>query len=85
VWAGPLSGNRLVVALWNRCSDTANVTMKLPAVGLDGYAAYYVRDLWKVSQKVSIAANLKHWVNKKTLLMESALFLFSMKLYRKMS
>ncbi|AQK73800.1 hypothetical protein ZEAMMB73_Zm00001d017715 [Zea mays] len=47
VWAGPLSGNRLVVALWNRCSDTANVTMKLPAVGLDGYAAYYVRDLWK--------------------------------------
>jgi hypothetical protein len=59
--------------------------MKLPAVGLDGYAAYYVRDLWKVSQKVSIAANLKHWVNKKTLLMESALFLFSMKLYRKMS
>ncbi|PWZ41626.1 Phytoene dehydrogenase, chloroplastic/chromoplastic [Zea mays] len=47
VWAGPLSGNRLVVALWNRCSDTANVTMKLPAVGLDGYAAYSVRDLWK--------------------------------------
>lgn len=85
MWAGPLSGNRLVVALWNRCSDTANVTMKLPAVGLDGYAAYSVRDLWKVSQKVSIAANLKHWVNKKTLLMESALFLFSMKLYRKMS
>jgi hypothetical protein len=85
VWAGPLSGNRLVVALWNRCSDTANVTMKLPTVGLDGYAAYSVRDLWKVSQKVSIAANLKHWVNKKTLLMESALFLFSMKLYRKMS
>jgi hypothetical protein len=59
--------------------------MKLPTVGLDGYAAYSVRDLWKVSQKVSIAANLKHWVNKKTLLMESALFLFSMKLYRKMS
>jgi hypothetical protein len=58
--------------------------MKLPAVGLDGYAAYSVRDLWKVSQKVSIAANLKHWV-KKTLPMESALFLFSMKLYRKMS
>lgn len=85
MWAGPLSGNRLVVALWNRCSDTANVTMKLPAVGLDGYAAYSVRDLWKVSQKVSIAANLKHWVNKKTLLMKSALFLFSMKLYRKMS
>ncbi|XP_025802327.1 alpha-galactosidase 3 isoform X2 [Panicum hallii] len=47
VWAGPLSGNRLAVALWNRCSETANITMKLPAVGLDGSAAYSVRDLWK--------------------------------------
>jgi len=55
VWAGPLSGNRLVIALWNRCSETANITMKLPAVGLDGSAAYSVRDLWKVTQKVSIA------------------------------
>jgi hypothetical protein len=27
----------------------------LPAVGLDGSSAYSVRDLWKVSQKVSIA------------------------------
>ncbi|KAL6657194.1 hypothetical protein ACP70R_004974 [Stipagrostis hirtigluma subsp. patula] len=47
VWAGPLSGNRLVVALWNRCSETANITMNLPAVGLDGSSAYSVRDLWK--------------------------------------
>ncbi|KAK3128041.1 hypothetical protein QOZ80_7AG0581820 [Eleusine coracana subsp. coracana] len=47
VWAGPLSENRLVVALWNRCSETANFTMKLPAVGLDGSSAYSVRDLWK--------------------------------------
>jgi alpha-galactosidase len=54
VWAGPLSGNRLAVALWNRCSETANITMKLPAVGLDGSAAYSVRDLWKVTQIVSI-------------------------------
>lgn len=47
VWAGPLSGNRLAVALWNRCSATTNITMKLPAVGLDGSSAYSVRDLWK--------------------------------------
>ncbi|XP_062189714.1 alpha-galactosidase 3 isoform X2 [Phragmites australis] len=47
VWAGPLSGNRLAVALWNRCSETGNITMKLPAVGLDGSSAYSVRDLWK--------------------------------------
>ncbi|XP_037475779.1 alpha-galactosidase 3-like isoform X2 [Triticum dicoccoides] len=47
VWAGPLSGNRLAVALWNRCSETVNITMSLPAVGLDGSSAYSVRDLWK--------------------------------------
>uniref|UniRef100_J3MP50 Alpha-galactosidase n=1 Tax=Oryza brachyantha TaxID=4533 RepID=J3MP50_ORYBR len=47
VWAGPLSGNRLAVALWNRCEETANITIKLPSVGLDGSSAYSVRDLWK--------------------------------------
>uniref|UniRef100_A0A0D9X2Y2 Alpha-galactosidase n=1 Tax=Leersia perrieri TaxID=77586 RepID=A0A0D9X2Y2_9ORYZ len=40
VWAGPLSGNRLTVALWNRCAETANITVKLPSVGLDGSSAY---------------------------------------------
>ena len=33
VWAGPLSGNRLAVTLWNRCSETVNITMTLPDVG----------------------------------------------------
>lgn len=54
MWAAPLSGNRLAVALWNRCSETANITLKLPAVGLDGSASYSVRDLWKVSQIISV-------------------------------
>ncbi|CAM0907653.1 unnamed protein product [Alopecurus aequalis] len=47
VWAGPLSGDRLAVTLWNRCSETVNITMTLPDVGLDGSSAYSVRDLWK--------------------------------------
>uniref|UniRef100_A0A0E0LPT4 Alpha-galactosidase n=1 Tax=Oryza punctata TaxID=4537 RepID=A0A0E0LPT4_ORYPU len=47
VWAGPLSGNRLAVALWNRCAESANITVKLPSVGLDGSSPYSVRDLWK--------------------------------------
>ena len=55
VWAGPLSGNRLAVTLWNRCSETINITMTLPDVGLDGSSAYSVRDLWKVSYIVFIA------------------------------
>uniref|UniRef100_A0A0E0D760 Alpha-galactosidase n=1 Tax=Oryza meridionalis TaxID=40149 RepID=A0A0E0D760_9ORYZ len=47
VWAGPLSGNRLAVALWNRCEESANITVKLPSAGLDGSSPYSVRDLWK--------------------------------------
>ncbi|KAM0920320.1 hypothetical protein ACQ4PT_007595 [Festuca glaucescens] len=47
VWAGPLSGKRLAVTLWNRCSETVNITMTLADVGLDGSSAYSVRDLWK--------------------------------------
>ena len=91
VWAGPLSGNRLVVALWNRCSETTNITMKLPAVGLDGSAAYSVRDLWKVSQKVSIAVrcgssvHLSSTGSTKTSSHEICIVPFSMKLYQKMS
>ena len=53
--AGPLSGNRLAVTLWNRCSETINITMTLPDVGLDGSSAYSVRDLWKVSYIVFLA------------------------------
>ncbi|KAF8397024.1 hypothetical protein HHK36_018662 [Tetracentron sinense] len=47
VWAGPLSGNRLVVALWNRCSKTVTVTAKWEALGLDPTTSVSVRDLWK--------------------------------------
>uniref|UniRef100_A0A0E0QCS9 Alpha-galactosidase n=1 Tax=Oryza rufipogon TaxID=4529 RepID=A0A0E0QCS9_ORYRU len=47
VWAGPLSGNRLAVVLWNRCEESANIIVKLPSVGLDGSSPYSVRDLWK--------------------------------------
>lgn len=49
VWAGPLSGNRLAVVLWNRCEESANIIVKLPSIGLDGSSPYSVRDLWKVS------------------------------------
>lgn len=48
VWAGPLSGKRLVAALWNRCSDTVTITAKWEALGLDSRSSVSVRDLWKV-------------------------------------
>ncbi|PIN08187.1 Alpha-D-galactosidase (melibiase) [Handroanthus impetiginosus] len=47
IWAGPLSGQRLVVALWNRCSEPATITAKWGAIGLESSASYSVRDLWK--------------------------------------
>ncbi|CAH9139691.1 unnamed protein product [Cuscuta epithymum] len=47
VWAGPLSGNRFVVALWNRCSEEATITAQWDAIGLQSTATVSVRDLWK--------------------------------------
>ncbi|XP_022866978.1 alpha-galactosidase 3-like isoform X2 [Olea europaea var. sylvestris] len=47
IWAGPLSGNRLTVALWNRCSKPATITAKWDALGLDSSITVSVRDLWK--------------------------------------
>lgn len=49
VWAGPLSGNRLVVALWNRCSEAVTITAKWETLGLDSTTSVSIRDLWKVS------------------------------------
>ncbi|XP_077239143.1 melibiase family protein [Tasmannia lanceolata] len=47
VWAGPLSGNCLVIALWNRCLKVVNITAKWEALGLDSTISVSVRDLWK--------------------------------------
>ncbi|KAK7317025.1 hypothetical protein RJT34_00904 [Clitoria ternatea] len=47
VWAGPLSENRLVVALWNRCSKVDTVTASWDALGLESGIRVSVRDLWQ--------------------------------------
>ncbi|KAB1217593.1 Alpha-galactosidase [Morella rubra] len=47
VWAGPLSGNRLVVTLWNRCSEEATITAGWEAVGLESNTSVSIRDLWQ--------------------------------------
>lgn len=48
VWAGPLSGHRIVVALWNRCSKAATITAGWDALGLESSTSVSVRDLWQV-------------------------------------
>ncbi|CAI9768266.1 unnamed protein product [Fraxinus pennsylvanica] len=47
VWAGPLSGSRLVVALWNRCSKITTITVNWATLGLKSSTIVSVRDLWK--------------------------------------
>nr|GLL28048.1 alpha-galactosidase 3 [Ipomoea trifida] len=47
VWAGPLSGNRLVVAFWNRCSKDETITAHWDVIGLESSASVSIRDLWK--------------------------------------
>ncbi|KAK4579689.1 hypothetical protein RGQ29_029376 [Quercus rubra] len=47
VWAGPLSGHRLVVALWNRCSKAAIITALWETLGLESSTSVAIRDLWQ--------------------------------------
>ncbi|XP_057979390.1 alpha-galactosidase 3 [Malania oleifera] len=47
VWAGPLSGHRLAVALWNRCSKAVTITAGWESLGLESTMSVSVRDLWK--------------------------------------
>lgn len=47
VWAGPLSGNRLAVQLWNRCSYTTNITVTWDVLGLQSNTSVSIRDLWQ--------------------------------------
>ncbi|KAJ0246840.1 Alpha-galactosidase 3 [Hirschfeldia incana] len=47
VWSGPLSGDRMVVALWNRCSKPATITATWDMIGLESTVSVSVRDLWQ--------------------------------------
>ncbi|KAL8505997.1 hypothetical protein ACS0TY_017016 [Phlomoides rotata] len=47
VWAGPLTVQHFIVALWNRCSECATITAKWDTIGLESSTSYSVKDLWK--------------------------------------
>ncbi|XP_031497497.1 alpha-galactosidase 3 [Nymphaea colorata] len=47
VWAGPLSGERLVVALWNRCDNSTAITVEWETIGLENTTVVSIRDLWQ--------------------------------------
>lgn len=46
VWAGSLSGNRVVVALWNRCSKADTIKVTWDVLGIQS-SIMSVRDLWR--------------------------------------
>ena len=46
VWAGPLSGGRIAVALFNRSPGMDSITATWAAIGANAGQAYAVRDIW---------------------------------------
>ncbi|CAH1445440.1 unnamed protein product [Lactuca virosa] len=55
VWAGPLSGTRFVVVLWNRCSEAETIQVSWDTLGLDSSIIVSIRDLWKHEDVVADA------------------------------
>ncbi|MED6119973.1 hypothetical protein PIB30_016774, partial [Stylosanthes scabra] len=49
VWAGPLSGNKVAVILWNRSSSKAKVTASWSDLGIKSATSVDARDLWEHS------------------------------------
>eukprot|EP00850_Spirogloea_muscicola_P004382 SM000019S04926 [mRNA] locus=s19:494:4556:+ [translate_table: standard] len=47
VWAGPLSGNRVVIALWNKTPIESLITARWKDIGLPSVAVATARDLWQ--------------------------------------
>ncbi|KAL4186054.1 hypothetical protein AMTRI_Chr09g31860 [Amborella trichopoda] len=58
VWAGPLSGGRVAMILWNRGSYQTSITAKWEDVGLKSTATVDARDLWAHSTMSSIKGQL---------------------------
>ena len=53
VWAGPLSGGRVAVVLWNRGSAEASITANWSSIGLNASTVVDAHNLWTVSHYFS--------------------------------
>ncbi|KAF7813391.1 alpha-galactosidase 2 [Senna tora] len=58
VWAGPLSGNKVAVILWNRSSSKATISASWSDIGLKPQAIVDARDLWAHSTQTSISERI---------------------------
>ena len=63
VWAGPLSGGRIAVVLWNRGSSEASITASFSDIGLKSSDVVDARDLWAVRffSQTSIISCISSW------------------------
>ncbi|CAD6225534.1 unnamed protein product [Miscanthus lutarioriparius] len=59
VWAGPLSGGRVAVVLWNRGPTQASITASWSSIGLSTSAAVNAHDLWTGEVTSSVQGELK--------------------------
>lgn len=58
VWAGPLSGGRVAVVLWNRASYQATITANWGSIGLKSSDVVDARDLWAHSTIYGVQGQL---------------------------
>ncbi|KAJ6822591.1 alpha-galactosidase-like [Iris pallida] len=58
VWAGPLTGGRKAIVLWNRSSGHASITAKWSDIGLKSSTIVHVRDLWEHKTTSSVRGKL---------------------------
>ncbi|ONK73723.1 uncharacterized protein A4U43_C04F34590 [Asparagus officinalis] len=58
VWAGPLSGGRIAVVLWNRGSSEASITANFSDIGLKSSDTVDARDLWEHSTSSSVQGQI---------------------------
>ncbi|XP_044465610.1 alpha-galactosidase-like [Mangifera indica] len=58
VWAGPLSGHKIALVLWNRGASTENITANWADIGLNSSTLVDARDLWEHSTKYSVKGQL---------------------------
>ncbi|KAI3948626.1 hypothetical protein MKW98_027692 [Papaver atlanticum] len=63
VWAGPLSGHRIALVLWNRGSQQASITANWQDIGLKPSTVVNVRDLWAHSTQASVKDSLSATVD----------------------
>ncbi|KAI3907862.1 hypothetical protein MKW92_049400 [Papaver armeniacum] len=63
VWAGPLSGHRKALVLWNRGSQQASITANWQDIGLKPSTVVNVRDLWAHSTQASVKDSLSATVD----------------------